>query len=60
MIKVVIIGLGKMGMSHCSILGAHPDVELVAMCDTDSLLQSAFKKLTSIRETRCCLCCHSN
>lgn len=49
MIKVVIIGLGKMGMSHCSILGAHPDVEVVAMCDTDSLLQSAFKKLTSIK-----------
>lgn len=48
MIKVAIIGLGKMGMSHCAILGGHPDVEVVAMCDTDSLLQSAFKKLTRI------------
>jgi len=48
MIKVAIIGLGKMGMSHCAILGAHPDVELVGMCDTDNLLQSAFKKLTRI------------
>jgi len=37
-----------MGMSHCAILGAHPDVELVAMCDPDGLLQSAFKKLTKI------------
>ena len=41
MIRVVIIGMGKMGMSHCAILRAHPDVKLVAMCDTDSLLQSA-------------------
>ncbi len=48
MIKVAIIGLGKMGMSHCSILGAHPDVDMAAMCDTDGLLQSAFKKLTKI------------
>ncbi len=37
-----------MGMSHCAILGGHPDVQVVAMCDTDSLLQSAFKKLTHI------------
>lgn len=49
MIKVAIIGLGKMGMSHCAILGAHPDVDMAAMCDTDSLLQSAFQKLTKIR-----------
>lgn len=49
MINVCIIGLGKMGMSHCSILGAHPDVNLVAMCDPDGLLQSAFGKLTKIQ-----------
>lgn len=48
MIKVAIIGLGKMGMSHCSILGAHPDVDMAAMCDPDGLLQSAFKKLTKM------------
>lgn len=48
MIKAVIIGLGKMGMSHAAILGGLPNVELVAMCDTDGLLQSAFKKLTKI------------
>lgn len=48
MIKVAVIGLGKMGMSHCAILGGHPDVEVVAMSDPDALLQSAFKKLTKI------------
>lgn len=46
MIKTVIIGLGKMGMSHCAILGAHPEVDLTAICDPDGLLQNAFKKLT--------------
>lgn len=49
MIKAAIIGLGKMGMSHAAILGGLPNVELVAACDMDSLLQSAFKKLTKIR-----------
>ena len=49
MIRAAIIGLGKMGISHAAILGGLPNVELVAMCDTDSLLQSAFKKLTKIQ-----------
>ena len=49
MLKAAIIGLGKMGMSHAAILGGLPNVELVAACDMDSLLQSAFKKLTKIQ-----------
>ena len=36
-------------MSHAAILGGLPNVELVAACDMDSLLQSAFKKLTKIQ-----------
>jgi hypothetical protein len=27
-IKLAVIGLGKMGLSHLSIAGAHPSVEL--------------------------------
>jgi len=27
MVKVALIGAGKMGLSHLSILGAHPNVE---------------------------------
>ena len=49
MIKSAIIGLGKMGVSHAAILGGLPDVELAAVCDTDSLVQSAFKKLTKVQ-----------
>lgn len=49
MIKSAIIGLGKMGASHAAILGGLPDVELSSVCDTDGLLQSAFKKLTKVQ-----------
>ena len=48
MIKGAIIGLGKMGLSHASILGAHPDVEMVAVCDTSSLVLDAFKKFSKM------------
>ena len=43
-IRVGIIGLGKMGISHCAIVGAHPDAELVSVCDSSSLVTAAFKK----------------
>lgn len=46
MIRTGLIGLGKMGISHCAILGAHPDVDLVAVCDTSSLLNDVFKRHT--------------
>lgn len=47
-IKGSIIGLGKMGLSHASIVGAHPSVDLVAVCDTSSMILDAFKKYTAI------------
>lgn len=49
MIKGAIIGLGKMGLSHAAILGAHPDVDMVAVCDTSSLVLDAFKKYSGIK-----------
>lgn len=49
MIKGSIIGLGKMGLSHAAILGAHPDVDLVAVCDTSSLVLDAFKKYSKVK-----------
>jgi predicted dehydrogenase len=44
MIRTGIIGLGKMGISHAAILGAHPDVSLVAVCDASTLVIDAFRK----------------
>lgn len=37
-----------MGISHAAIVGAHPKVELVGVCDTSSLVLSGFKKFSKI------------
>ncbi|MGQ8338406.1 Gfo/Idh/MocA family protein [Sunxiuqinia sp. A32] len=49
MIQGAIIGLGKMGLSHAAIVGAHPKVDLVAVCDTSSMVLNAFNKFSKIR-----------
>lgn len=48
MVKAALIGLGKMGISHCAILNMHPDVELVGTADTSSLLRWGLGKYSSI------------
>ena len=48
-LKAAIIGLGKMGLSHAAIVGAHPDVDMVAVCDTSSLVLDAFKKYSKVK-----------
>jgi len=44
MIKVALIGAGKMGISHLSILGAHPDVTIVGVCDTSKMVTDVLTK----------------
>jgi predicted dehydrogenase len=44
MIKTGIIGLGKMGISHASIINAHPELDLIAVCDSSTLILEALKK----------------
>ncbi len=46
MIKVALIGAGKMGISHLSILGAHPDVNLVGVSDTSKIVLGMLEKYT--------------
>ena len=36
MVNIALIGAGKMGLSHLSILGAHPDVKITGVCDTSN------------------------
>jgi scyllo-inositol 2-dehydrogenase (NADP+) len=48
MIRVALLGIGKMGLSHCAIVNTHPDVRLVAVCDTSDYLLSVFGKYTGI------------
>lgn len=38
MLKVALIGAGKMGISHLSILGASSEAEVVGVCDTSKMV----------------------
>jgi predicted dehydrogenase len=49
MIKTGIVGLGKMGTSHYAILNAHPDVDLVAVCDSSGLILSAIERFGNVK-----------
>ncbi len=49
MVRVGIIGLGKMGLSHLSIVRAHPQVELVAACDSMTYLTDVLGKHTGLK-----------
>ncbi len=49
MLKAGIIGLGKMGLSHAAIVAPHKDVDLVAVCDTSSLILDGIRKFTGIK-----------
>lgn len=49
MLRVGLIGVGKMGMSHYAILGAHPSIEVRAICDRATYLTAAFHKYTGVR-----------
>src|ERR1700761_1433904 len=44
MMKVALIGAGKMGISHLSILGAHPGVEIVGVCDTSKIVNDFLER----------------
>lgn len=49
MVRVGMIGLGKMGLSHVSIVRAHPQVQLVAACDTMTYLTDVLSKHTGLK-----------
>lgn len=44
--RIAVIGAGKMGISHCSILGANRKVEIVGIADTTPLIQDVLTKHT--------------
>lgn len=48
-LKGGIIGLGKMGISHAAIVSPHPSVEMVAVCDTSTIVLDVFRKFSSVK-----------
>jgi len=47
MIKVGVVGLGKMGLSHHALLHAHPEVE-VCICDSSKYVLGVLEKNTGV------------
>ena len=48
MVKIGVIGLGKMGLSHLSIVKTHPDVKVVGVCDATGYVLDVMAKYTGL------------
>lgn len=44
-VRIGIVGMGRMGLTHFSIINTHPDVEVTAIADTSSMMLNMLKKL---------------
>ncbi len=49
MLRAAIIGLGKMGLSHQSMVNAHPEITLVSVCDTSAYVLDVLAKYTGVK-----------
>ncbi len=49
MYKAAIVGLGKMGLSHLSIVNTHPEIQLRCVCDTSRYVLDVLEKYTGVR-----------
>lgn len=49
MVRVAVVGLGKMGLSHLSMIRAHPEVQVVGICDGSRYLLDMLGKYTGIQ-----------
>jgi predicted dehydrogenase len=49
MIRVAMVGMGKMGLSHLAIVRAHPEVNLVAGCDSTTYLTDVLSKHAALK-----------
>jgi predicted dehydrogenase len=48
-IRIGLVGLGKMGLSHLAILNTHPAVKVAAACDASAYLTDALGKYTGLK-----------
>lgn len=49
MVRLAVVGAGKMGLSHLSILNAHPKVTMEAVCDTSGYVVDVLQKYTGVK-----------
>jgi scyllo-inositol 2-dehydrogenase (NADP+) len=48
MIRAAIVGLGKMGLSHQSMVNVHPEIQLKSVCDSSGYMLDVLSKYTGI------------
>ena len=48
MIRTGIVGLGKMGLSHQSMVNVHPEIELKSICDSSGYMLDVLSKYTGV------------
>jgi predicted dehydrogenase len=48
MIRTGIVGLGKMGLSHQSMVNMHPEIQLKSVCDSSGYMLDVLSKYTGI------------
>jgi scyllo-inositol 2-dehydrogenase (NADP+) len=48
MVKVALVGVGKMGLSHCAIVNQHSDVAVVGLCDSSRYVLDVLGKYTGL------------
>jgi predicted dehydrogenase len=49
MVRLAVVGLGKMGLSHYAMINAHPQVKVEAVCDSSSYTLDTLNKYTGVR-----------
>ena len=49
MLRAGLIGFGRMGITHYSILNTHPSVEIVAVCDRSDTMLKILEKYVDVR-----------
>jgi predicted dehydrogenase/glycosyltransferase involved in cell wall biosynthesis len=47
-VNVAVVGLGKMGLSHLSMINAHPSARVVGVCDATKYLRDVLNKYTGV------------
>ena len=49
MVRMAVVGLGKMGLSHLAMMGAHPEVRIEAVSDSSGYVLDVLNKYTGVR-----------
>lgn len=49
MLRIAVVGLGKMGLSHLSMIKAHPEVSVDAVCDSTGYVLDVLSKYTGVK-----------